>query len=172
MGARGPAAKDGRPAPRHNKRVGVPNLYTTLPSVEEAAKFKVPPMPPRPHVEGKKKRDWSKDVKEWWSAIWTSPMASQWLDSDVKGGLIHLLQLHQYAHDSTNPSEYMRLLGTIKQHEIRYGLSPLDRLRQNWVITKDTPEQPSPSGKPSPAAAPPARSAAASDADPREILDP
>lgn len=118
-----------------------------LPSVEASKDNKVPKMPKR-NGGGK----WSVEVTEWWEAIWKSPMSSQWLDSDVKGGINLICQMHQYAHDAKNSGEFMRIMNMIKTQEIRYGLSPLDRLRQNWEITKDSegkvPEVPA---KPAPA---------------------
>jgi hypothetical protein len=75
-------------------------------------------------------------VQAWWTAIWKSPMASEFLDSDKKGGLYLLAELHQQRWNADDPSDLVNIAKEIRQQEVRFGLSPIDRRRLQWEVEK------------------------------------
>src|SRR4051794_20037158 len=63
-------------------------------------------------------------TREWWQAIWTSPMASQYVDVD-RFALERLAGLVDSVHRG---AATMAMLGEIRLLEDRFGLSPVARL--------------------------------------------
>jgi preprotein translocase subunit SecD len=78
--------------------------------------------------------DWHPRVIEWWHSVWTSPMAEEYLGADIKGGLYLLAELHQRRWTETQTAVLIGLAAEIRQQEIRFGLSPIDRRRLQWSI--------------------------------------
>lgn len=102
-----------------------------LPSAEASAKNKVPPLPPRE----KSSERWHEKVTAWWASVWRSPMATEFLDSDVRGGLYVLAELYQ-ALWAGEQKGLAQVAAEIRQQEIRFGLSPIDRRRLQWEVEK------------------------------------
>lgn len=98
----------------------------TLPTAAKAAEQEVPPLPP-------KKGDWHERVTVWWERIWTSPMATEYLEAD-KPGLEMLAMLHQAFWTARANKDRFRFAAEIRQQEVRFGLSPIDRRRLDWTI--------------------------------------
>lgn len=92
----------------------------------------VPELPERE----KKAERWHPMVLAWWKAIWQSPMASEFLESDKQGGLYLLAELHQQRWTTNDASELVNIAKEIRQQEVRFGLSPIDRRRLQWEIEK------------------------------------
>ena len=82
-------------------------------------------MPPR-------KGKWHERVIVWWERIWRSPMATEYLEAD-KPGLEMLAMLHQAFWTASNKDRF-RYAAEIRQQEVRFGLSPIDRRRLDWTI--------------------------------------
>lgn len=101
----------------------------TLPTAAEAATNEVPPLP-------KRRGKWHVRVVEWWEAVWRSPMASEFLDADVKGGLYVVAELHQGFWKAKTAGDRRALATEIRQQEMRFGLSPIDRRRLQWEVEK------------------------------------
>lgn len=112
-------------------QVGRASTRATLPTPSEAAKQKVPALP----VREKSSEKWHAKVVEWWVSVWRSPMAAEFLDSDVKGGLYVLAELYQ-ALWAGEQKDVAKVAAEIRQQEIRFGLSPIDRRRLQWEIEK------------------------------------
>jgi hypothetical protein len=125
MGMRGPPPKAPGTRQRRNRVLGA----ATLPSTQDAAKNRVPALPTRPG-------GWHVRVSEWWRAIWRSPMASEWLDSDLHGGLSMLAALYQLRWTADNPADLVRVAAEIRLQESRFGLSPTDRRRLQWEVSR------------------------------------
>jgi hypothetical protein len=99
-----------------------------LPTEESAQGNKVPPLPKKPD-------GWEPQVLEWWESVWKSPMASEYLDADMKGGLYLLADLHQARWTERDDPRVLRALAAeIRLQEVRFGLSPIDRSRLRWTI--------------------------------------
>lgn len=75
-------------------------------------------------------------VLAWWQAVWRSPMASEYLEADMKGGLYLLAELHQQRWTAKDPSDLVKVATEIRQQEVRFGLSPIDRRRLQWEVEK------------------------------------
>ncbi len=68
-------------------------------------------------------------TKRWWATIWKSPMAPRWLPSDVEGLYLLAILRNEFFMKPT-----ATLAGEIRQHEARFGLTPVDRKRLDWRI--------------------------------------
>jgi hypothetical protein len=103
-----------------------------LPSVEESQKRKVPPLYKRESSAEK----WHPKVLGWWKALWKSPMAEEYLEPEVRGGLYDLAELYQGFWTSKDVREMIAVAAEIRQQEARFGLSPVDRRRLQWEIER------------------------------------
>src|SRR5687768_6317243 len=74
-------------------------------------------------------------VTEWWAAVWTSPMASEYIESD-RAGLHLLAELHQRFWTAEGARTKASLSAEIRQQEARFGLSPVARRTLQWSIEK------------------------------------
>ena len=115
---------------RRNKVAGA----ARLPSSEDASGNPVPDLPPR--TDG-----WHPMLREWWESVWRSPMASEYLDADMRGGLYHLAYLHQLYWEATElgfagVNALAKLASEIRLQEVRFGLSPIDRRRLQWEVER------------------------------------
>jgi len=103
----------------------------TLPTPKEAAKRKVPPLPPLSEPT----EIWHPRVVEWWQSVWRSPMASEYLPSDVRGGLYALALLCQRLWKTgLSVREQVALFQAFERGGQNFGLSPMDRRRLQWQI--------------------------------------
>lgn len=121
--AKGPNPKPAHLLQRRNKTPGAAHL----PTVEESASNKVPELPAR-------EDGWHPMVWEWWVSVWRSPMASEYQNADMRGGLYLLADLYQARWMCTDSSELVKLASEIRLQEVRFGLSPIDRSRLRWTI--------------------------------------
>lgn len=112
------------------QRRNVTSTKATLPAEADTANAEVPDLPPISATE-----NWHPQVLEWWSSIWRSPMAGEWLDSDKKD-LPILARLHQDFWTATTAGGRQAAASEIRQQGVRFGLSPIDRRRLQWEIEK------------------------------------
>lgn len=77
---------------------------------------------------------WHPMVSAWWDSVWRSPMASEYLDTDMKGGLFQLAVLHQDFWTADSPGKRLSAAAEIRLQEVRFGLSPIDRRRLQWTV--------------------------------------
>jgi len=103
-----------------------------LPSASESRKRRVPQLPKRDSLTEK----WHPKVIEWWNSVWKSPMAAEFLDADMRGGLYVLAELKQQWYSTGDPKVLVALSSEIRQQEVRFGLSPIDRRRLQWEVEK------------------------------------
>lgn len=138
----GPPPKPAGMRQRRNVVVGAARLPaegTALPAVP------APALPDRPclallheeHSEqcalcdGTNVRPWHQLVLDWWRDVWASPMAHEFLKSDVHG-LFILAELR----DQFWTTGEKELAGEIRLQEQRFGLSSLDRRRLQWEVER------------------------------------
>lgn len=90
-----------------------------------------------PAIPNPDKRIWHPLTLQAWGHAWESPMASQWIATDVDGlGRLALLWDDYYTVAKAS------LAAEIRLQEQRFGLSPLDRSRLQWEISRaDEAEQ-------------------------------
>ena len=72
-----------------------------------------------------------KETRAWWKAIWASPMAEEWLPSDLQP----LLRLALLVDDFWRSPD-QKLGELIAKLEARFGLTPYDRHRMQWKVEK------------------------------------
>src|SRR5687768_15399112 len=90
-------------------------------------------VPPLPRLRGRQR--WHPRVRDWWVAVWRSPMASEYLEAD-RDGLTILAQLYQAFWTTEELKVRVQIASEIRQQSARFGLSPVDRRRLQWEIEK------------------------------------
>lgn len=79
--------------------------------------------------------DWLPQVKDAWSRIWKSPMASEFCEEDIILLTAAIEALQQY-YEKPSVKNAKVIMGVFQP----FGLSPLDRRRLGWTFKK--PEAP------------------------------
>lgn len=123
---RGPLPKD--PALRQRRNKPSTRAVLTMPTERKRA----PSLPPRSDDQ-----KWHALTLSWWRSVWHSPMASEYLEADVKGRLYRLAVLV----DRFWVRPDIKLDAQICHNEAALGLSPMDRRRLQWTVEKAEQEQ-------------------------------
>lgn len=117
MAGFGPPPKPAHLRQRTNKKTG-------------AAQLEAPENPDIPDIPNPDARIWHPLTVQSWEHAWASPMASQWLETDVDAlGRLAILW------DAYYQGQVMAL-SEIRLQEQRFGLSPLDRSRLQWEVSR------------------------------------
>lgn len=103
--------------------------WRTLPA---ARPFARPPLLPR------KRPGWLKSTREWWDVVWSSPMASVWLEADVPA-LVRLAEMVEGRARGTLSKTEVIAMQTI---EDRYGLNPKSRRALQWEVAQAAQAEP------------------------------
>ena len=116
----GPLPKPAKLRQRRNKT----STATVLPTEEESAKNKVPPLPDfgwRWHVQ----------VIEDWRVIWTDPVCSEYVKSDIQG-LYRYAVLDQDFWSANYWEDRMKIAALLLRLGAQYGLAPMARRQLQW----------------------------------------
>lgn len=81
--------------------------------------------------------DFGLEARSWWATVWSSPMASVYLEADVPA----LTRLASLIDQAAKGDVGANVLAEIRQLEDRFGLSPLARRRLQWEIEQAAPER-------------------------------
>ena len=84
-----------------------------------------------PELQNPDERIFHRLTEAWWERVWTSPMAGEYLPSDIDG-LARLALLV----DDYYKKPHKDLMSEIRLQEARFGLSPVDRSRLQWEVYK------------------------------------
>jgi hypothetical protein len=122
----GPQPKPSGLRQRRNRE----STRSLLPTEAQAAGSEVPKLP----ALGAKEK-WHPMVTQWWDAVWTSPMASEYLAAD-KEALYMLARLHQDFWNADSQKDRQQCAAEIRMQGVRFGLSPIDRRRLQWEVEK------------------------------------
>jgi len=78
-------------------------------------------------------RVWSPLTSTWWADIWSSPMSTEYHDSDVHQMIVLAMLMDDFF---TAESRTMRkeISSEIRQHRTAFGMTPYDRRRLEWTI--------------------------------------
>jgi hypothetical protein len=149
----GPSPKPANLRQRRNKKAGA----ATLPPPENTSGEKKK----TPALQNPDKRKFHKLTRDWWKRVWESPMAGEYLPTDIDGlaRLAILIDNYYKCPISTGAKE---TLAEIRLQEARFGLSPVDRSRLQWEVQRG--EEAEQKRKPKQRSTPPHKS------DPRGIL--
>lgn len=123
---RGPLPKD--PATRQRRNKSATNAILETP--EEPDFESVPDMGVLAD------EDWHPLAVAWWQSVWTSPMATQYLDAD-RHTLFRLLMLVQEYWMRPN----VELSKEIDKAQQPFGLTPMDRRRLEWIVEQAPPSR-------------------------------
>lgn len=119
MAGRGPAPKPSNLRQRTNRKFGGATIFA-------------PDSPTIPKIPNPDARRWHKLTLAAWAHAWTSPMAGQWLLTDIDGlGRVALLWDQYYKSPGDS-----KVMAEIRLQEQRFGLSPLDRSRLQWEVNR------------------------------------
>ncbi len=99
-----------------------------------ARKVRAPKLPKLP-ARGRGRGAWHPRVRAWWSDVWKSPMASEYLDVH-RHGLEALAELRQQFHIAEEPGKIASLHAEIRHSQRDYGLTPLDLRRLQWEVRR------------------------------------
>lgn len=84
--------------------------------------------PALPKIDGV---SWHRLTVTWWRDVWASPMAPEFIATDVHG-LTRLARLINQFNESGD----VKVMTEIRLQEARFGLSPVDRARLQWEVAK------------------------------------
>lgn len=118
--SRGPAPK----APELRQRRNRKSAAATLSTPES------PEIPELPRISDE---GWHAQTLEWWRGVWSSAMSTQYLDSDVNE-LVRVAVLVEDFWRATSARARKEIMAEIRLQEARFGLSPVDRDRLQWVV--------------------------------------
>ncbi len=118
MAGRGPAPKPSHLRQRTNKKAGA-----TV--IEAPTNADVPTLT---HPSGD---DWHPFTLKAWREFFESAMATQWLPTDITG--LEMLAVCYDKFYKTGNIDYMKEIRMQRPH---YGLTPLDRSRLQWEVTR------------------------------------
>lgn len=102
-----------------------------------AAERRIPDMPAHPQaVDSDGHRydtEWHPQTVAWWNDSWTSPMATEWDDSDFHN-MCALALNYDDIWTATTPKERKEALAEFRLQRADLGLSPYSRRRLEWTI--------------------------------------
>lgn len=124
------------PMPDAEDWLGIPGIQTNTKGYNDQAVIDQSGFDP-----SELKPEWKQPVKDWWVSIWQSPMASEFVDSDIHG----LYMACYYLQESLNPFyKSTDRASWSKQWENaikNYGLTPSARESLRWNISQGTAAQ-------------------------------
>ena len=115
------------PQPKHPSTRARRNKTTTNAVLTAEHDVQRPPLP--------KGVEWHPMTLAWWRDIWSSPMAPEFLKSDIHG-LFQLALLTNDYWTAATASQRIAIAAEMRQQGQRYGLSPIDRRRLQWEVEK------------------------------------
>ena len=96
-----------------------------------AGTIEAPVSPDVPKIPNPDDREWHPLTLRAWKRAWASPMSTQWLETDADAlGRLALLWDQFYNRPSAG------VMAEIRLQEQRFGLSPLDRSRLQWEVSR------------------------------------
>lgn len=135
----GPAPKSSATRQRRNKT-------STAATLTLAPSGKKPPTLPKRKDERGKFVKWHPRTLKWWESVWHSPMANEFLDSDVHS-LLTLAELEDEFHKTTDVRTRLELVKEIRLQRQAFGLTPIDRRRLQWEVRRASEAEAKPAKK-------------------------
>lgn len=135
----GPSAVDPSVRARRNKS-------TTKATLKKQSNPKIPPLPAG--------IEWRDAVRDWWKRAWSSPMRSEWDDSDVDLLYVAAKLWQEFWDPEIKPRDAKQLAGEIRLIEMQLGKTPMARRSLQWQLPGDDVPAPTPRKAPAKKAAP------------------
>ena len=79
--------------------------------------------------------EWSDETQSWWTRIWNSLMATQWLEADAEALSLLALVRQRFLEGD------MRLAQEVRLGSDAFGLTPKGRQRLRWSVTEKDAER-------------------------------
>lgn len=110
-----------KPAALRQRRNKVSTRATLQAGPDDARPSRAPVLDPG--------RPWHKMTRRWWHDIWHSPMAPEFLKTDMHGLFRLAVLVDRFWFEPSVP-----LASEIRQQQAAYGLTPIDRRRLQWEV--------------------------------------
>ncbi len=111
--------KDPSVRARRNKAAGAATISRNM-------NIEVPDLPDRG-------TGWHQLTRDWWTDVWSSPMAAEWDSSDVHNVLI-AAAVYDDMWRAETPKERKEAAAEYRLQRVDLGLSPYSRRRLEWTI--------------------------------------
>jgi hypothetical protein len=121
MAGMGPPPKSAGTRQRRNKTSSAAQLETTEKRRKSAPQLGA-------HPEG---GEWDPRTQAWWKEVWDSPMADEFLRADTDGLFMLAALVDQFWKKPD-----AKLAGEIRLQRQCYGLTPIDRRRLQWEVSR------------------------------------
>ena len=137
MAGQGPPAKDASTRQRRNKT----STKAVLHAVENPD---IPPLPPadewlagiEDEEPGAPAREWPKPVQRWWEDIWSSPMSTEFVDSDIHGLYLACFYMSQVLNPWLKMTDRISASKAYEVQVRNFGLNPMSRRTLQWEIER------------------------------------
>lgn len=80
-------------------------------------------------------REWNQYTQAYWEEIWTSPMATEYIDADYDG-ILQLIILVDDFYEAESPTMRIKLATEMRLQREQFGLAPIARARLHWEIAR------------------------------------
>ena len=136
----GPTAMDPTKRQRGNKTSTKATLQERDPDT-----IKIPPLPePEDYIgsafpaghELYQEARWNGAVVRWWQEIWSSPMSSEFTESDMHGLYLGCTYLHQMLNPLNKATEKTAYAMRFEGVQKNFGLNPMARRSLQWEIAR------------------------------------
>lgn len=91
---------------------------------------------PNQFSEEEMKPEWSPAVVRWWEAIWSSPMASEFVKADIHGLFLGCYYLHESLNPFYKLTDRVNAAKAFENTLKNYGLTPSARESLRWNIAQ------------------------------------
>ena len=101
----------------------------------------IPPLPPADEwlggIEAEDvEREWPAPVERWWNDIWSSPMSSEFTDSDIHGLYLACFYMAQVLNPWLKMSDRISASKAYETQVRNFGLNPMSRRTLQWEIER------------------------------------
>ncbi|QZD98844.1 hypothetical protein SEA_TRACKER_1 [Gordonia phage Tracker] len=86
-------------------------------------------------------REWPKPVQRWWEDIWSSPMSSEFVDSDIHGLYLACFYMSQVLNPWLKMSDRISASKAYETQVRNFGLNPMSRRTLQWEIERSEEAQ-------------------------------
>ena len=119
------------PVPKHPSARQRRNKVATATTLRVVDKPKVPLIPKRGPGE-----KWTPEALKWWHRTWSSPMSSEYDESDFSGIVrrVYLEDAYWTAIHLGALTQAFKFAAEIRIQDAEYGLTPMARRRLQWTI--------------------------------------
>lgn len=131
------------PMPPAEHYIGVPKLQTNQRGWNDEHTMKAAGIDPNEDEfpEEEMQPEWNPAVVEWWNDIWTSPMAKEFVDSDIHGLYMGCVFLHESLNPFYKLGDRNAAFKNFETIQKNYGLTPSARESLRWSIAQGTAAQ-------------------------------